>query len=93
MHLLTELFHLQQLEPSVRISVSLPWDAAQRLRQLAVEGNSTLRALGILSVQPEGDSVIALNVGGQDIKITKGTYYPIMFRYKRSILFNTFVEL
>lgn len=66
------IFHLQQLEPSVRISVSLPWDAAQRLRQLAAEGNPTLRALGILSVQPEDDSVITLKVGGQDIKITKG---------------------
>lgn len=74
MHFLNKFSNLQQLEPSVRISVSLPWEAALRLRQLAVEGNPTLRALGILSVQPEGDSVIALKVGGQDIKITKGMY-------------------
>ncbi|XP_017854487.2 nuclear receptor coactivator 6 [Drosophila busckii] len=58
----------QQLESSVRISVALPWDAALRLRQLAAEGNSTLRALGIVSVQPEGESVITLKVGAQDIK-------------------------
>ncbi|ALC38286.1 Ncoa6 [Drosophila busckii] len=58
----------QQLESSVRISVALPWDAALRLRQLAAEGNSTLRALGIVSVQPEGESVITLKFGAQDIK-------------------------
>lgn len=64
---------LQQLEPSlVRILVSLPWDAAQRLRQLAAEGNPELRALNIQSVQFEGDSVITLKVGGQDIKLIKG---------------------
>jgi len=74
MYYLCELLYLQQLEPSVRISVSLPWDAAQRLRQLAAEGNPILRALGILSVQAEGDSVITLKVGGQDIKI-EGMYY------------------
>jgi len=63
---------LQQLEPSlVRILVSLPWDAAQRLRQLANDGNPELRALNIQSVQFEGDSVITLKAGGEDIKIVK----------------------
>jgi len=69
---------LQQLEPSlVRILVSLPWDAAQRLRQLANDGNPELRALNIQSVQFEGDSVITLKAGGEDIKITKCEFIAI----------------
>lgn len=58
----------------MRITVQIPKDAAQRLRQLAAESNATLRALGIRSVQLEGDSVISLNVGGQQIDVkTPGT--------------------
>lgn len=38
-----------------------------KLRQLAAEGNSALRELGILSVQLEGDSVISLRLVGQEI--------------------------
>ena len=60
---------LQQIEPCMRITVQIPKDAAQRLRQLATEGNPTLRALGIRSVQLEGDAVIILNVGGQQIDV------------------------
>uniref|UniRef100_A0A1I8Q8Q8 Nuclear receptor coactivator 6 TRADD-N domain-containing protein n=1 Tax=Stomoxys calcitrans TaxID=35570 RepID=A0A1I8Q8Q8_STOCA len=59
----------QQLEPYMRITVQIPKDAAQRLRQLATESNATLRALGISSVQLEGDSVISLNVGGQQVDV------------------------
>lgn len=53
----------------MRITVQIPKDAAQRLRQLATEGNPTLRALGFRSVQLEGDSVISLNVSGQQIDV------------------------
>lgn len=60
---------LQQIEPCMRITVQIPKDAAQRLRQLATEGNPTLRALGIRSVQLEGDSLISLNLGGQQIDV------------------------
>lgn len=73
---ISELFNFQKLKPSVQqISVSLPWHAAQRLRELS--GSSTLRAIGILAVQLEGDSVITYKVGGQDIKV-KGKYIMLV---------------
>ncbi|KAL9923349.1 nuclear receptor coactivator 6 isoform 5-T7 [Glossina fuscipes fuscipes] len=59
----------QQLEPCMRITFQIPKDAAQRLRQLATEGNAAVRALGIRSVQLEGDSVISLNIGEQQIDV------------------------
>lgn len=58
----------------MRVTLSIPKDAASKLRQLAAEGSTALRALGILSVQLEGDTVISLRLVGQEIVIRTGTY-------------------
>lgn len=56
------------------MTLSIPKEAAVKLRQLAAEGNSALRELGILSVQLEGDTVISLRLEGQEIVLRTGAY-------------------
>ncbi|XP_053960647.1 uncharacterized protein LOC128864910 isoform X2 [Anastrepha ludens] len=60
---------LKQIDSCVRITVQIPKDAATRLRQMASEGNPALRALGIMSVQLDGDSVISIKLPGQEINL------------------------
>lgn len=53
-----------QVEPwnSVRITLSVPMAAALRLRALAAAGAPQLRALGVLSVQLDGDRALSLRL-------------------------------
>ncbi|KAK7100210.1 streptococcal hemagglutinin-like [Littorina saxatilis] len=55
---------LKKVEPwnSVRVTFNIPREAALRLRQLAEQGNASLRQMGVLGVQIEGDRLVSLTV-------------------------------
>ena len=63
---------LKKVEPwnSVRVTFNIPKDAAVRLKQLAEQGSQTLRELGVLAVQIEGDRVISLTIANKDNETT-----------------------
>ena len=64
---------LRKVEPwnSVRVTFNIPRDAALRLKQLAEQGNQTLRQIGVLGVQIEGDRLISLTVATSHIGPTE----------------------
>ena len=59
---------MRKVEPwnSVKVTLTIPREAAVRLRQLAQNGSEALRQLGVLSVQVQGDSQIALTFLGSN---------------------------
>lgn len=63
---------LKKVEPwnSVRVTFKIPRDAASRLKQLAQQGNATLRELGVLAVKIE-DQNISLTIAGRNNERTQ----------------------
>ncbi|XP_013075031.2 serine-rich adhesin for platelets-like isoform X1 [Biomphalaria glabrata] len=64
---------VKKVEPwnSVKVTLTIPRDAATRLRQLAHSGNDSLRQMGVLSVQIQGDSQISLTIAGRNNEPTE----------------------
>ncbi|XP_074643659.1 uncharacterized protein LOC141900589 isoform X2 [Tubulanus polymorphus] len=64
---------LKKVEPwnSVRVTVNIPKEAALRLKQLAETRDPSLRDIGILAVQIEGDNVISLTLAGKNNETTE----------------------
>ncbi|XP_059140384.1 mucin-5AC-like isoform X2 [Physella acuta] len=64
---------IKKVEPwnSVKVTLTIPREAASRLRQLAHNGNDALRQMGILSVQIQGDSQISLTFAGRNNEPTE----------------------
>ncbi|XP_041357047.1 uncharacterized protein LOC121374149 [Gigantopelta aegis] len=73
--LLTDMskIKLKKVEPwnSVRVTFNIPKEAALRLKQLAQQGNATLRELGVLAVQIQGDQAISLTIAGRNNERTE----------------------
>lgn len=55
----------------MRVTFNIPKEAAIRLKQLAEQGDHTLRDLGILAVQIEGDRSISLKIAGKNNETTE----------------------
>ncbi|CAH1774849.1 unnamed protein product [Owenia fusiformis] len=64
---------IKKVEPwnSVRVTFNIPKEAALRLKQLAEQGDRTLRELGIMAVQIEGDRAISLTIAGKNNETTE----------------------
>ncbi|KAL5022470.1 hypothetical protein ScPMuIL_001625 [Solemya velum] len=64
---------LKKVEPwnSVRVTFNIPREAALRLKHLAQQGNTTLRSLGVLAVQIQGDQLISLTIAGRNNERTE----------------------
>ena len=65
------------MEPwnSVRVTFNIPKEAAIRLKNLAEQGDQTLRQLGVLAVQIEGDRVISLTIAGKNNETTEVVFH------------------